>query len=284
MARQARAAVEDLERSLPEHRPDVDAELSAKRKALEGMESEKLRKYALVKEALDGEVGRVKDDCRDAIAGKQAAWQQEKDDIAMQVNALQSKLGLAEQAFRQHSAACEAERDKQIAEAKAEANKAYIDFVNSRDASLGKLVAESATLVELQKQQIRLEQSLEMVEKRRAEAQAHDVDSDRLTRILTGLDALEGKLLGDLPIAGLAYTNGELTKGGIAIGRLNRAQQVGLSFSVARMGGSPFIVADNLECLDSETFAQFEKAALAMPGVQFLVTRVTDDEFSVVKK
>lgn len=281
LVRQAKSAITDIERSLPAEQPGVDETLRQKRKAMEGFESEKLRKHASVKELLGTENATIKQACDDAIAGQEAAYRKDKAALEAQITELQKTLALKEQAFRGVVANCEAERDKQLAEAKVTANQAYSDFLSQHDP--GGLIAEVATLEAAQKQQIRLEQSKEMIEQRRLECGENESRADRLTALLAGLDALEGKLLGDLPIAGLAYVDGELTKNGINIGRLNTAQQVGLSFSVARLGGSPFVVADGLECLDSETFAAFEKAAQRIPDVQFLVTRVTDGPLEVRK-
>lgn len=284
LARQAKAAIADLERALPEEQPGITGALKEKRTALEGMESDRLRKHAAVKELLGKETSGAEWGSREAISAKQATYLEEKTAIERQITELQGQLALKEQDFRTFARTCEAERDKQVAEARTEANRAYGEYTVGQEASRNTLTAEIATLEAAHTQQIRLEQSREMIEQRRVEALENEAAADRLTRILARVDALEGKLLGDLPIPGLSYKDGELMKGDLPIRRLNTAQQVGLSFTIARLGGSPFIVADKLECLSTKTFAAFEEAALKLPKVQFLVTRVSDEEFNITRK
>lgn len=113
-------------------------------------------------------------------------------------------------------------------------------------------------------------------------------DSQALTAALARLDALKTSKASQLPLKKAEIRDGALylhtERGVVPSTRANRAEQVkaALELCLSMPTKVRFVVADSLECLDSDTRAQLERHAPNM-GVQILGTRVTDDPGLVVR-
>jgi len=132
------------------------------------------------------------------------------------------------------------------------------------------------------------ERTRQRIAARVQEIEAEKAKSRALTEALVRLDALKTSKASQLPLRKAEIRDGKLflhTDGGVVPStRANRAEQVkaALELCLAVPSKIRFIVADSLECLDSDTRAQLERAAPKM-GIQIIGTRVTDDEQLVVR-
>jgi hypothetical protein len=101
---------------------------------------------------------------------------------------------------------------------------------------------------------------------------------------LIGLDSLRNRMLAKIheTVPGLEVENGKLILDGVAFERVNTARRIEVCLLVARLRAKELglIVFDNLECLDAETMAEFERQALAS-GLQYLLGRVRDCDLTV---
>jgi hypothetical protein len=113
-----------------------------------------------------------------------------------------------------------------------------------------------------------------------------EAESLSLTDGLGRLEALKGELLKTLPIKGYEVRDGQDYKDGIPFERVNKAKQVAVALQVAKLLAKDLrlVCVDNLECLDADTFAAFEKAALSNQDFQFVVTRVTEGPLAIETK
>jgi DNA repair exonuclease SbcCD ATPase subunit len=99
---------------------------------------------------------------------------------------------------------------------------------------------------------------------------------------LTMLQSYKEKLCEDLPIKGLAITDGMLSMNGVAFGMMNTASKVDLVIELAKLsaGKLGIIVLDDAEHLDTDTYNLFiEKAR--QTDLTFVVARVADQDISI---
>jgi exonuclease SbcC len=117
------------------------------------------------------------------------------------------------------------------------------------------------------------------------EARKLSEESERLTAALSGLEKLKSSLLASLPVAGLEVRDGEIFVDGVPFDRVNESARVRLAIEVAKLraGELGLIAVDGLECMDSATFAEFEKAAVES-GLQFVISRVADTPLTVTTR
>lgn len=106
--------------------------------------------------------------------------------------------------------------------------------------------------------------------------------SNVYTEQLKNLQAYKEELCQDLPIKGLAITDGMLSMNGIPFQTLNTAARVDLVLELAKLsaGKLGLVILDNSECMDSETYKEFLNKA-SQTDLTFVVARVTDDELSI---
>jgi hypothetical protein len=286
IARRARATEKDLLDALPEEMPDVRKDLDKVKANLATQDEQVQCAKAKIGEVMAEERARIEADAQTAKQAKEQQFLHIVGEIDKQIAILQAQRTAVEVSLRTNIAAIEAERDKQIDVAKAEANAKFAEFKSEKETGRSALLAQSARMEEQLLGQQRREQSMAIVDERRIEAVRHEEEGARLTGLLTAIDGLQAKLLANLPIKGLEYKEGCLYKDGIAVDRLNTAKQVGLSLTVAKMrqseGQIGLVNLDGLECLDDDTFAIFEKQAQKMPDMQFLYTyRSTEPQLTV---
>lgn len=128
----------------------------------------------------------------------------------------------------------------------------------------------------------RRKQTLETIEAMRTELGALQDEAARQTAALEQIDAYKSALLSSLPIPGLEVKDGEIYRDGVPFDRLNTSQQVGIAIEIAKLRAADLgiICCDGLELMDSDHFEAL-RAQAADSGLQFFVTRVSDDEFSI---
>ncbi len=130
--------------------------------------------------------------------------------------------------------------------------------------------------------QVKAESTKEFIAAQFNDAKDHERASKVLTTIIKRLDNLKGELLKDLPIKGLEVKDGEIYLNGIAFDRVNEAERISMAMEIARIrsGKLGLVLCDGLECLDKKTFEAFRKRAVKT-GLQFIVTRVTDEQLTI---
>jgi DNA repair exonuclease SbcCD ATPase subunit len=164
-----------------------------------------------------------------------------------------------------------------------EAERAKLEKLgNSYTPEYERLTADLAEAKARHDEQTRAQNSRTMVTKMQGEADQLANQSTKLTAALASLETLKTSLLSDLPIKGLEIIDGEIHLGGIPFPRLNLAKKIQLVVDIAKLrsGKLGMILIDDAEHLDSETFAEFQKA-IQKSKLQAFVTRVSDGPFTV---
>lgn len=291
-AKQKRSTETQLREALPEEREGISEQLSVTRQRLAEIDAGLQTKKNEIARLLESRKAEIAKD----YAQQQAAAQKTAHDGIRQCDAiiadLEAKLAAArrgrqdvEQTFKTTTASLTDRESIAIAEARAEANAAFNHYQSKEKDTRSSVVAEIATLEAEFANQVRVTQSRELMEQMRAEAEEKELESRRLTGLLELLENFRHKKLLDLPIKGLEVKDGEIHLDGIHIDRLNWSKQVALALRVAKLRAKecPLVCVDNLECLDSETYAKFEEAAMKS-GLQFIVTRVSDGPLTITTR
>jgi hypothetical protein len=128
----------------------------------------------------------------------------------------------------------------------------------------------------------RAAQTRETMKAMRAEADALERDSEKMTKALKALEAYKAELLADLPIPGLTVEDGVLMRDGVVFDRLNKAQQVEIAVAIAKLraGDLGVVCVDDFERLDTE-HREALIAQLAESDLQLFVTRVSDGALTI---
>lgn len=172
--------------------------------------------------------------------------------------------------------------EKAIQEVTAEAHAKKEDLQILELPAVNRLGEEISAARERAKAQERYENTRRMLQDAQAKAAAAEERSKALTEAIARLERLKGRLLAELPIAGVTITDGEVHKDGIPFPRINTAERVKIVVQAAKLraAGLPLVCVDGLECLDSETFQLFTEE-LEHSGLQAIITRVSDEPFAV---
>jgi len=151
-----------------------------------------------------------------------------------------------------------------------------------KEAELKERIGHARAMVE---QEVKAAETRKLAARMEDEARQLSEESEKLTEALAGLEKLKSSLLASLPIPGLEVRDGEVYVDGVPFDRVNTAARVRLAIEIAKLraGKLGLIVVDGLECMDSATFAEFEKAALES-GLQFVITRVSDGPLTVTTR
>jgi len=122
---------------------------------------------------------------------------------------------------------------------------------------------------------IALRALLGQVEQNDAVARKFEAGYEALTGVVDALRALESRVLGSIPVDGLAVKDGEVYLRDVPFPRLSGAEQVQLAVEVARLGIGPLplILCDRLESLDAERLEALRKRVSEV-GLQLVATRV----------
>ena len=123
------------------------------------------------------------------------------------------------------------------------------------------------------------------VEGHREQLAGLQAQSDGLTKKLEAIGELRKRILANLPIPGVSVRDGQIYREEIPYDRLNTAQQIEIAVAVAKLRAKDLgiVCVDGLECLDEQSFLEFENA-MKDTGLQVFVTRVTNKPFEVTTK
>lgn len=129
---------------------------------------------------------------------------------------------------------------------------------------------------------IKAQSAIDVVDKMKAEAERLTGVSEKYTTMIDGLKQYKEKLLANLPISGLEIKDGVIFRNGVDFDTLNTAQQIGIAVELAKLRAKTLglICLDGAERLDSERFAELEKA-ISETDLQIIVTRVSDEDLKV---
>jgi len=180
--------------------------------------------------------------------------------------AAEKEIAQATKEFNNAIAAAQERKEQRHAELEAK--------YRPKEAELKERIGHARAMVE---QETKAAETRKLAAQMESDAQQLLEESDRLTNGLARLEELKTSLLSSLPIPGLEIKDGEIYVDGVPFDRVNESVRVRLAIEVAklRVGKLGLIAVDGLECMDSKTFAAFEKSA-ADSGLQFVVSRVSD--------
>ena len=187
-----------------------------------------------------------------------------------------AELRRESQAMREaRKAQAEADKERartQLAERLAELEGEYAP-------ELERLAGDIAKVEQEAEEYARAQRTREILAGSQKEAQAAEKQAADLTKALERLEALRLAKLQTLPVKGLEIKGGVVHVDGVPWERVNRARQIQVSCEVAalRAGKLGLVVVDNMEALDSKSWAEWEAAARAA-GLQVVAARVTEDE------
>lgn len=178
--------------------------------------------------------------------------------------------------------AIEKERQFAIDRANAEAAHQRELVQANHEAIVAPMNERFAALSEQAKAKGRIEQQKAIIEQMDGEIVQLTEQVSAKTEALGRLDALKSKLLANMPFKGLTIQDGEIYLDGVAFDRVNSSDQVRFVLQLAahRMGELRMVCVDGLELIDPERYTRFVEAAKKL-DMQFFVTRVTADEFTI---
>jgi hypothetical protein len=141
-----------------------------------------------------------------------------------------------------------------------------------------------ATLREQQAEFARHENTREQIAKFEEAAKCHELDSQRLSKKLRGLEDLKRQLAGNLPIEGLDISGKEIHVNGVPWRDLNKAQQGAIAGLVAAERAKrcrlPIVIFDEAEQFDAAHIAAIGQLVEAA-GAQFFAAAVTEGELTI---
>ena len=145
--------------------------------------------------------------------------------------------------------------------------------------SIGKAVAEAEEKQRSHDKAQGLRNSIAIFEVNAKNARG---EADHMTEALENLEELKRARLSELPIPGLEVRDGQVYSDGIPFERVNLAERTKLVFQIAAMrsGKLPFMVLDDAEKFDAETWTAFKAGALES-GFQVIAARVGEGALAV---
>jgi hypothetical protein len=129
------------------------------------------------------------------------------------------------------------------------------------------------------------EKTRQFIADQRAGADKAKASVDLLTMGIEKLDALKNRLAADVPIKGLEIRDGELYVAGVLWRQVNDARklEVAIDHSILKAGAAKFLVADNLERLDSNNKSRFFQI-LKSKGMQVIGAMVSDEDLAIINE
>lgn len=153
------------------------------------------------------------------------------------------------------------------------------------DAALMELEAEAlglsdkiAVAKDRVKAQARLTGTKALIETTRLKIRNHNIASDKLSRDIGALDDLKKQKLDSLPVPGIEVLGDKVLVDGVEWSHVNTARRVDIACQVAALSAEqlPFMVVDNAEMMDEETWAEFLRWAKEN-NRQVIAARVSND-------
>ena len=250
-----KTTIEQLEATLPEGGTDAEE--------IQGEIDEVQSKL----ETINGKARRAKRSASGKFSEKIEDAETEVNEIKNQIAQLQSDLvsaeALVEKLEDQQQAAADAAEAEVLAEGRTLQETLKRLNENARSASAA---VQTVNHINQHKQKVRDAQK----------------QSNAFTDQLDALQALKTDLCSDLPIEGLAVTDGKLSMNDVPFAQLNTAARIDLVIELAKLsaGDLGLVVLDNSEMLSDDTYAEFRKKA-GETDLTFLVARVTEGDRKV---
>jgi ABC-type oligopeptide transport system ATPase subunit len=200
-----------------------------------------------------------------------------KDDLMIKKTALQeaasNKMQDAEVA---HSEACQyitIMRDKALEAGRSE--------YEPKNEELLEKITEAKTMLD---QQVRAQEAKIKISQLETDAQTIDVACDAFTSWIDRLKQLKVTLLGDIPIQGLEFVEGEIFMNGLPLHIVNDAEKYRIVFEIAklRMGPLGFCIMDDFEKFDDQHKDLILKSANAA-GIQLLAAIRTEGPLTITQ-
>ena len=266
---QAKASAARIADSLPALNQNIDTELEAARQVLRNIE----QALADKKEAIGKQLEGILDDGR-------RAYRERREGIDKQIAELQAKIA----ALRTELSAIDKEEEDDVRNTKAQANEAYGRYRDEQRPAMDAARVAIAKLEEQQKAQIQAQALYQERDRNEADWQDMDREWQGLTQQIQAIEQLRVSLLSKLPFKDLVVKDGMIFNGeGVPIDKWNTESVWMLAFRIAKMRkkGCGIVLVDGAEFLDPENFEKFKATALRVPGLQFIVTRVTGDPLKI---
>jgi energy-coupling factor transporter ATP-binding protein EcfA2 len=174
---------------------------------------------------------------------------------------------------------CEHDRDGQIESVnrnREQALKAAEDEYQPRLKALNESIGNAKIMLEAH---TKAEAAREFIASLSEDAHKLETQGMELTGSLESIEELKASLLEKLPVIGLTVQDGDIYVDGIPFDRVNESKRIRLAIEISKLraGSLGLVAVDGLECLDPKTFAAFKREA-SKSGLQFVISRVTDDE------
>lgn len=290
VAKEARATAARLRTTLPpdgERAADDLPELRAVRAEIQERKAEAEKAAARDREDAEKAASRLREHAVKSIRSNEAAEIESiREDADRRIRAIEKEREEALDRVRSRAAeqieTRSAEERKALDAATDKEREALAEIRATYDATLAEQDAVITRAEAAAEEYARSEKTREIIADAEREADRQEADSEELTKALGRLAALKSSVLERLPVRGLEIHDRQVFIDGVPFDRANRARQIEVALKVAKLraGKLGLIVVDNAEALDHETFKSFERAAAAT-GLQFVVGRVTDGDFSV---
>jgi len=144
------------------------------------------------------------------------------------------------------------------------------------------VIERRTQLQEQLKNKAAFEQQKKVIEDMEAGLESLNEELQQKNEALDRIDVLKASMLETLPIPGMTIQDGDIFIEDVPFDRLNNSNQIKVCMQLAaqRAGDLKLICVDGLEALDQERFDRFVEAAKTT-GCQFIVTRVTSNDFAV---
>lgn len=122
----------------------------------------------------------------------------------------------------------------------------------------------------------------ETIEQMRQRCKEKSLEYERWTQVIEAIDGIKKRKLDDLPVPGVVVEGDRVLIDGVAWEHVNTARRVGVAMQIcaARAGTLPFMIIDDAEHLDSETWEELKQAAVD-GGFQVIAARVSDGPLSI---
>jgi hypothetical protein len=129
----------------------------------------------------------------------------------------------------------------------------------------------------------RREQTQKTIETMEVELQMLKEEAEHPTAAIEEIDKYKLELLTNLPVPGIEIVGDKIFRGGVPFERLNTQQRVEIAVEIAKLrpGLLGLICMDGMEVMDEEHYQAFLDRQAMDPNLQFVLARVTNEDFNV---
>jgi len=255
-----KGAIDRLTATLPPDQPDLAAEIKHVETEIQG------RVDAL--QARRAQIGEMLGEQKDEI---QKAAQEKIDEAKERIRKIREKIEKEEREIL----AVTNRQEADILEARNQANDLYNRYAQDDAGPTAALRQRLGQLRAQQEEAIRSQALRSEIATNEAELQQLDREWDDRDKQLKALEGIRQKLLEGLPLQNVEVKEGIVHVDGISFRRLNTTAQWQLVWRICRLRKAkvPLVLIDGIEFLDEANFEAFRETALAVPDLQFFVTR-----------